>query len=202
MPASRFVIAQSWWIASELVRRHPKLGLAETHPGGGMYDCLSLFATDGKHRRTLIDLNRVGRLHVHVNPDFEPLTWKEVHEATDPHEPVRRIEAGTGLKRPSPTPPTSPAALSYRVIARVLASMVNEKDTWDVRSEQLDTPATEVDHAGTWLAFRVLPRSPRNPIRVILGRPDTTTGRSCALISPSPSSTPRAACFYQTSSST
>ena len=143
MPASRFIIAQSWWIASELVRRHPKLGLAETHPCSGMYDCLSLFATDGKHRTTLIDLNRVGSTHIHVNPDFEPLTWEEVHETTDPHESIRRIEAGTGLKRPSPTPPTSPAALSYRVIARVLASMVNEKDPWDVRNEQLDSSISE-----------------------------------------------------------
>ncbi|WP_454116041.1 TY-Chap2 family putative peptide chaperone [Microbacterium aurum] len=40
-PATRFVIAQSWWIASELVRRHPDLVIHESHPGGGMYDCLT-----------------------------------------------------------------------------------------------------------------------------------------------------------------
>jgi hypothetical protein len=36
--------ALAWWIAAEMIRRHPDdMRVIETHPGGGMYDCLSLY---------------------------------------------------------------------------------------------------------------------------------------------------------------
>ena len=59
-PAQRFVIAQSWWIASELVRRHPQLVVHEMHPGGGQYDVLAVFAPPHDKARTIVMLNRAG----------------------------------------------------------------------------------------------------------------------------------------------
>ncbi|MGD4206363.1 hypothetical protein QT666_22610, partial [Xanthomonas citri pv. citri] len=44
--ANRFAIAQSWWLASELVRRHPELMIYEMHPGGGQYDVLCVATPD------------------------------------------------------------------------------------------------------------------------------------------------------------
>jgi hypothetical protein len=37
----RSIIAQSWWLGSELVRRHPRLSLIETQvkSGGVVYEC-------------------------------------------------------------------------------------------------------------------------------------------------------------------
>lgn len=52
----RMINVQSWWVASKLVRRHPQLGLIETHPGDGMYDCLSVVRW-GHHAPNFIDLD-------------------------------------------------------------------------------------------------------------------------------------------------
>ena len=35
--------ALAWWIAAEMIRRHPdEVRVIENHPGGGQYDCLTL----------------------------------------------------------------------------------------------------------------------------------------------------------------
>jgi len=47
--SGRFPIAQSWWIASELVRRHPELIVSEEHPGG-IYDLLSVTSPEQSSR--------------------------------------------------------------------------------------------------------------------------------------------------------
>ena len=44
-PAQRFVNAQSWWIAAELVRRHPELVVYEMHPGGPVRRACGLYST-------------------------------------------------------------------------------------------------------------------------------------------------------------
>jgi hypothetical protein len=135
--ARRFVIAQSWWIASELVRRHPELRLIETHPGGGLYDCLTIVGP-GSDPETLIDLNREGRIHVHARAGFEPIDWEEVLRSANAHDVVRRLEAGAGFEAPTNTPASTPAVLGYRVISRVLSSLVNDKRQWDARNGQFD----------------------------------------------------------------
>jgi hypothetical protein len=137
--AQRFVIAQSWWVASELIRRHPELHLIETHPGGGQYDCLSLLTGPGDNPTTLIGLNRHGRMHVLQASGFEPIGWETLLRERDPHASIKRLETAAGLSHPSPAPPSSPAALTFRVIARVLASLVDVKQPWDARNEQLDS---------------------------------------------------------------
>src|SRR5260370_37209365 len=49
----------SWTLATEMIRRAPKLlYIMETHPGGGQYDCLSIVRTD-LHKWTCA-FNRVG----------------------------------------------------------------------------------------------------------------------------------------------
>ena len=36
--------ALAWWIAAQMIRRHPdEIRVIETHPAGGLYDCVSLF---------------------------------------------------------------------------------------------------------------------------------------------------------------
>lgn len=142
-PAPRFVVAQSWWIASELVRRNPALQLIETHPGGGQYDCLSLF-TDTRDPQKIVDLNRAGGIHVFLpggqfDETAKPITWPGVMHAQGAHDIVKRIETAARLHVPKPTPATGAAAISYRVIARVLATLVNDRDPWDVRNEYHDT---------------------------------------------------------------
>lgn len=145
----RLIAAQSWYVASELVRRHPELRIIETHPGGGKYDCLSLQQPDGNG---VVHLNRAGRMHV-VNPrtpDFQPISWRasvpvsakgDLFDPCAPHV-VKTLELAAGLPAPHPTPPLRPATFTYRVIARVLGRLINEKDTWDARNERLHSSHT------------------------------------------------------------
>lgn len=133
----RFVIAQSWWIATELVRRNTELRILEWHPGGGQYDALGVLDETGG--KVLVSLNRRGgRIHVEESADFTPIEWAEVF-ASKPHAIVERIERGAGLTPPARTPPTGRAALTYRVLSSILAQMVNSKNTWDARSAFVDT---------------------------------------------------------------
>lgn len=138
-PARRFVLAQSWWIASEIVRRNPALLLIETHPGGGQYDCLSLIRRTPSATTTLIDLNRTGRAHVHVTDDFKPIPWTEAIAASGGHDVVHSLEQAAGLNPPAKAQPTGPRVLTFRVIARVLASLVDDRHEWDARNVQLDS---------------------------------------------------------------
>lgn len=63
-----------WGLIAELVRRHPRaFRLLETHPGGGLYDCLSLYTAEWEH---IISLNRVGSLHF-FQPDE---AWQYIWE--------------------------------------------------------------------------------------------------------------------------
>lgn len=145
LPASRFVIAQSWWIASEIVRRHPSLTIRETHPGDGLYDCLTI--VDSALRRVL-DLNRHGRLHAPNNEDFEPLPWSATMTAAGGHDVVKTLEKAAGLAPPIQAAASGPKVLTYRLIARVLGSLVDDRHTWDARSGEFATarggPALEL----------------------------------------------------------
>jgi hypothetical protein len=133
----RVRIARSWWLASELARRNRKLYVYEYHPGGGQYDCLALVRRE-QGPTSVIDLNRAGRLHVHQPETATVATWLDVVNATDPHQVVKALERAARLQ-PVSGLPTTPELLTYRVIARVLASVVDDRHTWDARCEAHDT---------------------------------------------------------------
>ena len=138
-PARRFVNAQSWWIASELVRRHPHLLLLETHPGGGQYDCLTLVDPGRRSAGAIAQINRAGTIQVRRSSTFSPISWAEAFAATGGHDVVRSIEAAAGLPAPTIAPATGPKALTYRVLARVLTSLVDDRREWDAENGYLDT---------------------------------------------------------------
>jgi hypothetical protein len=138
MLAQRFVVSQSWWIASELVRRHPRLRLIETHPGGGQHDCLTLVEGRSADPDTLVVLNRAGSIHV-LNGACEPFSWGTVFAAGGGHHIVGRIEAAADLHPTAPAPPTGPTALTYRILARILTSLVDDRHAWDARNGQIDS---------------------------------------------------------------
>lgn len=54
--------------------------------------------------------------------------------ATGGHDVVKAVEKGAGLVPPIQAAPSSPKVLTYRVIARLLASLVDDRHSWDVRS--------------------------------------------------------------------
>lgn len=115
-PAPTVLEAASWTLATELARRHPELTVARYHPGGGQYDCLAIRSERGVH----IDLNRVGRIHIHSiegggTPNWEPVDWSAY--MADPQAFLALLEERVRLPRVDALPSTTSRVLSYRVLA-------------------------------------------------------------------------------------
>ncbi|KGM14447.1 hypothetical protein N869_11050 [Cellulomonas bogoriensis 69B4 = DSM 16987] len=143
------MLAHSWWLAAEIVRRHPGVSLTETHPCDGMYDCLTLHGRGPGY----VDLNREGRIHVH--PELIGfMTWARALEMPDPHDAVVAIEAAWGRPGPQKAPRTTATTLTYRVVARALGMLVNHRDDWDVRMANPGQPyyGGPEPTVATWLA--------------------------------------------------
>lgn len=153
--SERSINLQSWWVASELLRRHPELELVETHPGGGLYDCLTIIGERGMNELH-IDLNRVGRMHVHtpMASRFDrtrwgiehPVEWSTERDQTDRRLIPRFLEDAVGLASPTQTPVSTPKSLAFRVIYQLLLFALNEEAEWDARNAQLDSSGMMSDN--------------------------------------------------------
>lgn len=132
----------SWQIVSEIQRRYSgKFKVIETHPGGGQYDCLSLFDNKLGH---IADINRNGRFHVFRRFDDMPLPepldlWKEMFDSPNPKLILDEICHGIGLHIPRKLPPGNPTVLVYRFIAHFLKYSVLGIDKWECRNGFFDT---------------------------------------------------------------
>jgi hypothetical protein len=116
-PTATAIEAASWTLAAEMTRRHPELTITRYHPGGGQYDCLAIRSERGVH----IDLNRVGRIHIHSSQGEETLGWEPVEWSTflawDIRKFIALLEQRVELPHVNALPPTTPRVLSYRVLA-------------------------------------------------------------------------------------
>ncbi|TFD51100.1 hypothetical protein E3T43_17045 [Cryobacterium sp. Hh7] len=125
-PADRFLTAQIWWLASELVRRHPHLRISGREvPGDGR-----LVMVHDEQDSLNIQWDLVGGCKYLVNGVVTSISWIEMMAAISPHETIKRIEVGTGLGIPKATPVTTPHSLTYRVIASALATAVDDRYEW------------------------------------------------------------------------
>jgi hypothetical protein len=149
--------AITWRIVAELFRRHEgdrKLTVLETHPGGGMYDCLSLISGENSDVIHLCDFNQQSRhLHPFVTgsqghtalcrcdwPDGNDyvLQWLRVD---DPKTVVDQIESVLGLSEfgSAALPPTTPSVLVIRLIADLCKTFMLERFGLDIRNGYFDT---------------------------------------------------------------
>lgn len=133
--SQRFRLAYSWQLAATLVRRHPTLTIRETHPGGGQYDCLTFVSGEGGR---LIDINRVGRIHVH-RKEAEPLPLELLFSLPEPFELVQQLEEAAGLPLVPGSAPATAKSLTYRVAAQLTTATVLSRAPLDVRSGLLDS---------------------------------------------------------------
>ncbi|MFC5931260.1 hypothetical protein D6T64_08365 [Cryobacterium melibiosiphilum] len=125
-PADRFLTAQIWWIASELVRRHPHLRISGHEVAGEG----RLVLLHDEQDSMSIQWDLVGGCKYLVNGVVTSISWIEMMAAVSPHETVKRIEVGAGLGIPKAVPVTTPHSLSYRVIASALATAVDDRHEW------------------------------------------------------------------------
>jgi hypothetical protein len=132
-------LAFSWEIAAQLAAWFPDHRVYELHPAGGTYDCLSL-----RGPRAEVDVNRTGSTTVHnVRPHGTVVPHDEMFElAVAPcgaDVVVGRVLECFGIPSGRPRPPTTPQALTYRVVAAVLTSRLVGDADWDCRSLFLDS---------------------------------------------------------------
>ena len=143
---TQLVEIASWRIVSELHRRYPnKLKVTETHPGGGLYDCLTLFDEKQRH---IADFNREGSLHIFATFDNSALQesldiWTEMFDTTNVKGTLDRISSMLGLPIPSKLPPSTPTTLIYRFISAFLTHSAFGIHRWECRNGCLDTSGPE-----------------------------------------------------------
>lgn len=135
----------SWRIISELTRRFPgKFTIIETHPGGGTYDCLSLYTKKEEH---LADFNRGGTFHVFMSFDGlrkeDPCydIWSELFKTDDYKEVLDNICRMMGLKVPKHLPSSTATVIVYRFIAAFLAHSYMGLEYWECRNGMFDSSA-------------------------------------------------------------
>lgn len=132
----------SWKIVSELTRRYPgKFTVLETHPGGGQYDCLSLYDKKQEH---IASFNRAGRFHVFASFDGikqrEPYEiWPAMNEEYDQKTVLDKVSDDLGLPIPAKLPAAVPATLVYRFIAAFLSHAVFGIPQWCCVNGVLDS---------------------------------------------------------------
>jgi hypothetical protein len=128
--ADRFALQQTWWIASELARRHPELQITRLED---LESIPIIVVHDGPTgKRVQFDL--VGGIQYFKGAIHNHITWPEVFSQNDAHAVMRGIEDGVGFGVTETTPATTPRSLVYRVVARLLAMNVDDRKTWQVVS--------------------------------------------------------------------
>lgn len=128
--AERRLSAMAWWVAATLARRNDRLLVWHSRPLDGFYDCLGVREAEPLQIGTAIEMNRHhGSVHMHNGPEWTPVALGELLLADEPMALVQQIETAAawtpGARR------TTPRSLAYRVIARVLQSLVDERQDWD-----------------------------------------------------------------------
>lgn len=147
--SNQLILTASWRIVSELCRRFPgRFRIVQTHPGGGLYDCLALFEegfnTSCETLKPIADFNRNGRFHVHNRldgqPHEEPLDlWPLMVEANDMKSVLDQVTRMVGLQIPSTLPFSTSNTLVYRFIAGILTTAIFGKDKWNCKNGYFDS---------------------------------------------------------------
>jgi len=129
--------ALAWWVAAELLRRHPgALQVIETHPGGGQYNCVSVYRSPlSSPSSALVDMNVDPGTHLTHASWFdrmgERFNWLEVLLAADRREyVVEQLERVEGLTVPPRTPSTTEQSIGALVIASFLERSILGPSHW------------------------------------------------------------------------
>jgi hypothetical protein len=141
--------AAAWWIAAELVRRHPGgLRVIETHPGGGLYDCISIYRTGSPDGEPLVaHLNLLGHIThgrwFHGDADDgtdRRFNWFEVIASNDRRGYViEQLERVEGLSSPKATPRTTRRSIGPLLLAHAALTISAPHSRWNIRNAYCDT---------------------------------------------------------------
>jgi hypothetical protein len=132
----------SWRLVSELMRRYPnKYTVIQTYPGGGMYDCLSLFTK--KDHLHVADFNREGSFHVFLEgAKSSSDIWQMMFNAYDMKKDVlNRVSELLRMPVPVKLPSSTPEIVCYRFISAFLSQTVFTRDEWRCINGYFDSSA-------------------------------------------------------------
>lgn len=168
--ADRFVLQQTWWIVSELVRRHPDMWVKRyLHAEGGW---LVMAHTPDAALQVVFDLHSGIQVHEQGIQHFIP--WVVAFNQNDAHTVVRKVESVTTLGKPMTTPSTAAHSLTYRLIAQLLAIKLDDRRSWNAIEVELD-PILQGDPPEANPLIRPFPtvlrdvKNQRDEIRELLG---------------------------------
>lgn len=131
-PAQRLLLAQSWWVASEILRRHPELALR----GDDHLSYLTILDPRANTGRVVVN---PGTVHVFNGDTHETIGDGSLAMTTAmPREFIRHIETAAQLGSPTSAPPSTAQTLTFRVICAALTAQVNDNRLWDCRNEVAD----------------------------------------------------------------
>jgi hypothetical protein len=149
--------AISWRFAAEVCRHAPsRLAIFETHPGGGLYDCLSI--RDIESGEPLVEANRQGRVHFPATVGYDPIGWTEVIAPGGLGSAITRAIDLLGL--PASVPASTPIALTYRLMADVVGYAAFSRGTIEWRSGYADSSQGSGPRFGFFAGFPQIARSP------------------------------------------
>jgi hypothetical protein len=134
-PSHALKQAVAWRVAVDLVRHYPShhLRIIETHPCGGMYDCVSLVSMQAQQIQGLASFNLAGTglLLTPWGPQrrgpawadaLDDLVWRYPPHGLGDHagEFAEAIAARCGLQQREPQPAKSTANLSLAVLREIV----------------------------------------------------------------------------------
>ncbi len=132
--------ARAWKLLTAIVSRRPDLRIIETHPGGGQYDCLSLYSTDQTH---IADLNLNGRFHVFNRLDGADHGTQSSHDwqgmFDSPEELNLQVLNWAGLTESSIETSPGVHVEIYRFISAYLQYMADVSNEWQCRNGYFDS---------------------------------------------------------------
>lgn len=120
---------QRWALATLLVRRHPDHSLIEIKE--------HTYLTLVKEPKQILHISRSGHVFA-IDPAGRcPATLQELFTG-DYERGLTDLEHAIGLDTPKHTPTSTPAVLTFRTIAQLMAIVSTDKRSWDVRSVWFD----------------------------------------------------------------
>jgi hypothetical protein len=149
-PTTAISNAAAWHLAAGLVRQHPaRLRIIELHPGGGMYDCLTVMEQGRPFDESgSLQLNRGGSAHVwryfdgerkHAGGPKESFPIWGDSLANEPREVIHALSERMRLAVPEHLPSSTPASVTYRALAEFAGLGCFHREAWTVTNGFFDT---------------------------------------------------------------
>lgn len=158
-PADRFTLSRAWWIAGQLVRRHPDLTVSRVVDP----EQIPLLIVHDDAETTRVQFDLPAWIQYLTPAGLRRITWAEVFAEGDPLAIVRTIESETGLGAVIDAH-DSPPSLIYRTIACALALGLDTTATWQAVHAWIEVTDPDATH---WELFDAFPTGRALAERVI-----------------------------------